>query len=145
MKKRFRPKVLTVLCILGAVLCLLAGAVFGKLIRPNVLLAQGYEMEGVDVSHYQGDIQWELLEEHYGARPVIYATYTVYRRYIEGEFDQYPLWIRNVYYSPNLDLGRKWDFWQYTDKALLEGGGTEPYVDCNVFSGTAEELAQYIL
>jgi len=46
MKKRFRPKVLTVLCILGAVLCLLAGAVFGKLVRPNILLAQGLEKVG---------------------------------------------------------------------------------------------------
>ena len=36
MKKRFRPKVLTVLCILGAVLCLLAGAVFGKIGRAHV-------------------------------------------------------------------------------------------------------------
>ena len=46
MKKRFLPKVLTVLCILGAVLCLLAGAVFGKLVRPNILLAQGLEKVG---------------------------------------------------------------------------------------------------
>ncbi len=83
MKKRFRPKVLTVLCILGAVLCLLAG-------------------------RFSASLSGRIF-----------------------------CWHR---------AWRKWDFWQYTDTALLEGcGGTEPYVDCNVFSGTAEELTQYIL
>jgi len=87
-----------------------------------------------------------LLEEHYQTKPVIYTTYKVYSRYIEGEFDGYPLWIRNVYYPPVGTMGEKWTFWQYTDRAVLEGyKGTEKYIDMNVFRGTMEELRGELL
>ena len=32
-----------------------------KKIRPNLILADRYEVRGVDVSHYQGDIDWEKM------------------------------------------------------------------------------------
>lgn len=80
------------------------------------------------------------LEEHYQVKPVIYTTYQAYHRYIENEFDEYPLWIRNVYYRPFLSANA-WTFWQYTDTAVLEGyQGEETYIDRNVFRGTKEEL-----
>lgn len=86
------------------------------------------------------------LEEHYLIKPIIYTTYTVYHRYIEDEFQEYPLWIRNVYYSPDIDLNGKWQFWQYTDRAVLEGyEGTEKYIDLNVFRGSEEELRVYMV
>ena len=59
---------------------------------------------------------------------MIYTTPSAYRRYIKGAFEEYPLWIRNVYYHPSLlMLGRQWDLWQYTDRAQLGGytGGTK--------------------
>lgn len=81
-----------------------------------------------------------VLEEYYQIKPVIYTTYKVYRRYIENEFEEYPLWLRNVYYSPDLDMKGEWLFWQYSDKAALEGyEGTEKYIDFNVFGGTEDE------
>lgn len=83
----------------------------------------------------------EKLEEHYQGKPVIYTTYKVYHAYIKGEFDEYPLWIRNVYYQPLFIAGDRWTFWQYTDTAVLDGyQGTEKYIDLNVFRGTREEL-----
>ncbi|MDE6845459.1 MAG: hypothetical protein K2J99_06795 [Lachnospiraceae bacterium] len=88
----------------------------------------------------------ETLEEHYQAKPVIYTTYKVYHEYIKGEFDEYPLWIRNVYYQPVFTAGNKWTFWQYTDTAVLEGyQGTEKYIDMNVFRRTREELEKLIV
>lgn len=86
-----------------------------------------------------------LLETEYGIKPILYTTYAVYKKYIRGHFDDYPLWIRNVYYSPDLDLGDVWMFWQYTDRACLDGyEGGEEYIDMNVFRGDREELGQYI-
>jgi len=83
----------------------------------------------------------DRLYEHYGVKPIIYATLKSYNIYIKGEFSEYPLWIRNVYYSPQLDLRKKWTFWQYTDKAILEGyKGAEKYIDMNVYAGKIEEL-----
>ena len=83
----------------------------------------------------------DTLEEYYHVKPVIYTTYAAYNSYIKGEFEDYPLWIRNVYYQPLLGTKGKWTFWQYTDTAVLEGyKGTEKYIDRNVFRGTQEEL-----
>ena len=83
----------------------------------------------------------EALEEYYQVKPIIYTTYKAYHGYIKGGFDEYPLWIRNVYYQPLFTAGNKWTFWQYTDTAVLEGyQGTEKYIDMNVFRGTREEL-----
>lgn len=85
----------------------------------------------------------KLLEEEYQVKPIIYTTYPVYFRYLKGNFDQYPLWIRNVYFEPTIELGQKWLFWQYSDTAVLSGygvGGTEKFIDQNVFVGSYNEL-----
>ena len=77
------------------------------------------------------------LEEATGARPVLYATNRSYRMYLDGAFDDYPLWIRDVYLGPWLTLpGRSWTLWQYSDRGRLEGyAGVEEHIDLNVFSG----------
>ena len=239
-----RMMVILLMIILFFILLLLL--ILSKRLRPNTFFAQKYKVLGVDVSHYQGDIDWNtlagqgisfafikategsshvdeyfydnwqaasrtnlaigayhffsfdspartqaelyihtagglsgklapvidveyygdkahnppdketvtaelkemlsLLEEYYGVKPILYTTYTVYHRYIKGEFEEYPLWIRNVYYPPIADLKEKWTFWQYTDTAVLEGySGVEQYIDMNAFCGSFEELEKYII
>ncbi len=142
-----------------------------KMIRPNLLFVRSYPINGVDVSAYQGRIDWErlapqglhfayikategssftdkcfldALEEAYGQRPVIYATEKSYRLYISGSFDEYDIWIRNVYTPPLMPQNKEWTFWQYTDTERLDGySGEEACIDRNVFNGTAEEFAGY--
>jgi lysozyme len=47
-----------------------------------------------------------------------------------------------VYWTPSTD--REWTFWQFTDKAKLDGyEGDEPCIDVNVFCGTEEEFEKY--
>lgn len=87
-----------------------------------------------------------LLEEEYGVKPMVYTTYTFYYKYLDGEIDGYPLWIRNVYFSPNLDMRGEWTFWQYTDQAVLGGySGAEEHIDMNVFYGSLDELDKYVI
>lgn len=87
-----------------------------------------------------------LLEAHYHAKPIIYTTCQVYQRYIKGEFGEYPLWIRNVYYPPDVDMKGEWVFWQYSDKGVLRGySGDEKYIDLNVFNGSLEDLEKYMV
>lgn len=87
----------------------------------------------------------EALEEEYGVRPIIYTTYTVYNRYIRNAFQEYPLWIRNVYYPPG-DIGRQWTFWQYCDTGALGGtAGEEKFVDLNVFRESREDLLKMLV
>lgn len=86
----------------------------------------------------------DRLESHYGMKPLLYATEKAYKTYLSGDFAAYDIWIRNVYFEPSLNDGRKWTMWQYADRAKLAGySGREPYIDLNVFSGTKEDFAKY--
>lgn len=88
----------------------------------------------------------DILEEEYGVKPMVYTTYTFYYKYLDGEIDGYPLWIRNVYFSPNVDMRNQWTFWQYTDTAIINGySGAEEHIDMNVFYGSTEELDEYVI
>ena len=85
-----------------------------------------------------------LLEEHYGMKPIIYVTEICYETYLEGDFEQYDIWIRNVVTKPKMQDGREWTFWQYTNRGRLDGyNGEERFIDINVFSGTEEEFKSY--
>lgn len=88
----------------------------------------------------------ELVEQAYGRKPVIYATMEAWKLYIKGRFEEYPLWIRDVWRKPALDSAleegqeQAWTFWQYTDRGRLKGfSGEERFVDLNVFCGTEEQ------
>ena len=87
----------------------------------------------------------KALEEHYGIKPIIYATGKSYDKYIkDSELADYPLWIRNVYFKP-LFAG-DWVFWQYSDDAKLAGyNGEEEHIDMNVFFGDKEKLKDYTI
>lgn len=88
----------------------------------------------------------KTLEETYDVKPVIYTTYTAYHDFIKGNFEEYPLWIRNVYFTPNLGLLGKWSIWQYTDREILDGySGEERYIDVDVFCGTEEEWGAWVI
>lgn len=88
----------------------------------------------------------EVLEQEYGVKPMIYTTYVVYYKYLDGEFEEYPLWIRDVYLTPDITMKNQWTVWQYSDTAVLNGyHGTEKYIDRNVFVGTVEELEHFVV
>lgn len=85
-----------------------------------------------------------MLEEHYGLKPVIYATEKSYSLYIAGEFEEYDIWIRNVFTQPSLSDSREWTFWQYSAREQLHGySGDERFIDMNVFNGTEVEFSVY--
>ena len=79
----------------------------------------------------------DILEKEYGVKPMIYSTEPFYIKYLDGDFDDYPLWVRNVYFEPV----HKWKIWQYTDKYKMDGmNGKEKYVDANVCKGDLKDL-----
>ncbi len=70
-----------------------------------------------------------LFEQEYGQKPVVYTTQSYYFKYFYGEKLDFPIWIRNVYFSPLQD----WTIWQYTDRAVMDGySGDEIYIDRDV-------------
>lgn len=75
----------------------------------------------------------EALEEEYDVKPMIYAPREIYEKYIVGYFDEYPRWVRSVYYPATFEAGGDWMIWQYCDTGELEGyEGGERYIDLDV-------------
>ena len=87
----------------------------------------------------------ERLEEYYQKKPIIYATNTSYNLYIKDNFEEYKIWIRDIFSTPNLKDDRKWTLWQYTNRERLEGyNGEEKFIDMNVFNGSYEEFIKLV-
>ncbi len=73
-----------------------------------------------------------LIENHYGIKPIIYTNHSFYKKFIEGHYDNYPLWIAD-YSSENI---RKYPnntplMWQYSKSGNIKG--IEEKVDLNVY------------
>lgn len=86
-----------------------------------------------------------LLEEHYGQKPVIYATEKSYDLYLSDDYKEYDIWIRNVISKPKLSDDRNWTFWQFTNRERLDGyKGEEKYIDMNIFNGDTEKWSEYL-
>lgn len=87
-----------------------------------------------------------LLEQYYDVKPILYATQESYKLYLSGHYQQYPLWIRDVYFTPRLPQNEPWAFWQYSAKGLLDGyNGREKYIDLNVYRGSIGKLEEMCL
>ena len=79
------------------------------------------------------------VEQHYGARPIIYTSYNFYRDYLDEFFSNYPLWIARYQDAPlEAEENMNWQFWQYTDNGVVEG--VNGAVDINVFRGSEQAL-----
>lgn len=86
----------------------------------------------------EGALEWcRIVEEHYGMKPVIYTSPKYYSTYLADDFGDYPLWIAH-YDKARPGIGRKFQFWQFTDKATING--VKKGVDMNVFRGDLAKL-----
>ncbi|WP_341225534.1 GH25 family lysozyme [uncultured Arcticibacterium sp.] len=86
----------------------------------------------------------EIIEKHYGIKPIIYTNKHIYLRYVRDNFPDYPLWI-SQYEVPQLegyDLSKVY-FWQHSMKGKLEG--IESSVDFNVFMRDDFEIERLTL
>jgi lysozyme len=83
------------------------------------------------------------MERAYGKRPIIYTSVDFHRDIMEGEFTEYPIWVRSVKYYPAVKYGsRQWHFWQHTAEGQV--AGIQGYVDRNCFNGTAREWQAWL-
>lgn len=83
-----------------------------------------------------------LIEEHYGVRPVIYVNEHFYKKYIAGNFDEYPLWLAGYSKVHLDDLAESSNvlFWQHSEKGHVDG--IRGFVDFNVFLHDVETWQQ---
>jgi lysozyme len=85
----------------------------------------------------------DMMERHYGQRPVIYTAPDFYKDHLSGEFLNYPFWLRAVAQHPSkVYPGRKWVFWQYSGSGLSQGVSGK--IDLNVFNGSIEDWHRWV-
>ena len=103
------------------------------------------EKKSRDVKKLQQDLKIWLrkVENHYGVKPIIYASYKFKTKYLnDSVFDSYPYWIAH-YYVDSVRYQGEWKFWQHTDVGTLPG--IEDKVDLNIFNGSFSDLKGLLL
>lgn len=103
------------------------------------------EKKGRNVEKLQQGLKiWlQKVEEHYGVKPIIYASYKFKTRYLNDSiFDTYPYWIAH-YYVDSVRYQGDWKFWQHTDVGTLPG--IEEKVDLNIFNGSTIDLQKILI
>ena len=103
------------------------------------------EMKSKDMKKLQEDLKIWLrkVEDHYGVKPIIYASYKFKTKYLNDSiFNTYPYWIAH-YYVDSVRYQGEWKFWQHTDVGTLPG--IDEKVDLNVFNGSFSELKNILI
>lgn len=80
----------------------------------------------------------KIVEETYGKKPIIYTYYHYYKDFLNGEFDDYPLWLANYNDVPTPSPDSNWDFWQFTENGIVHGINTK--VDLDIYNGSLWSL-----
>jgi lysozyme len=92
----------------------------------------------------RGVKEWlQLIEAHYGVRPIIYTNIAFYERHLGSEFDEYPLWVAHYWQEDRPRISRKWLFWQHSEDGQVNG--IHSTVDFNVFNGDSSDFAALLI
>jgi lysozyme len=78
----------------------------------------------------------EIIEKHYGVKPIIYTNGYIYNTYIKENFENYPLWISDYDSQKLSHFGEDANIliWQHSTNGHLDG--IKGNVDFNVFIGS---------
>jgi len=82
------------------------------------------------------------LQAHTGKKPIIYTDITFHEDVLEGEFNDYPYWLRSTAAPLRHRYNREqWEFWQFTTTGRVPGITGD--VDRNAFFGSEHEFAAW--
>jgi lysozyme len=119
----------------------------------TVNLAKGDMPPVLDIESTNGasvaDIQrrardWLLMiEKHYKVRPIIYTNIDFYKNFLQGQFEDYPLWVAHYYVKDKPRIDRKWILWQHNERGRVNG--IDSFVDFNVFNGDSAAFRKLLL
>ena len=103
------------------------------------------QISSTPVALLQKELQtWlDIVKQHYKVTPVIYTNISFYRRYLEGKFDEYPLWVAHYLQPEAPRIERDWIFWQHSETGRVNG--IRAKVDFNVFNGDSAAFRALLL
>jgi lysozyme len=86
----------------------------------------------------EAEVFLNILERHYGKRPIIYTTVDFYHETGIGALENTQFWLRSVAGHPGqVYPGEAWAFWQYTGTGVVPG--IKGPVDINAFAGSVNQ------
>ena len=93
------------------------------------------QTNGVPIADLQQRVaDWlDAAEKKYGVKPIIYTYVDFYQHYLQGRFDDYPLWVAHYLVKDKPRISRDWVFWQHSESGHVDG--IDGRVDFNVFNG----------
>lgn len=84
-----------------------------------------------------------MVEAHYGQRPIIYTTVSFYEDANLRNFRGYEFWLRSTARTPaEVYPGQPWRFWQYSATGRIDGVRGD--VDLNAFNGTTADWEAWV-
>ena len=84
-----------------------------------------------------------MIEKYYKVKPIIYTNIDFYNNFLDGKFDEYPLWIAHYLVKDKPRIKRSWSFWQHNESGRVNG--INAYVDFNVFNGDSTTFKRMLL
>jgi lysozyme len=85
----------------------------------------------------------DIVEKHYGKRPIIYTSIDFFDDNQLASFRGYPYWLRSVAGHPTSRYGsHPFVFWQYTGTGKVPGIRGD--ADINVFNGSPAQWRQWV-
>jgi len=84
-----------------------------------------------------------IVENNYHVKPIIYTNLDFYKQNLDGDFDDYPLWVAHYYQPRQPRIKRDWVFWQHNDGGRVNG--ILMPVDFDVFSGDSVTFQQLLI
>lgn len=85
----------------------------------------------------------DIVEAHYGVKPILYTYVTFYTNFLKNEFDGYPLWVAHYMEKAKPRINRPWIFWQHSERGRVNG--IKSRVDFNVFNGDSSDFNDLLL
>jgi lysozyme len=103
------------------------------------------QLYGVKPAKMRKEIkEWlDIVEDHYGVKPIIYTYVTFYSNFLGAEFDDYPLWVAHYQERDRPRIKRPWIFWQHNERGRVNGITSR--VDFNVFNGDSSEFRELLV
>jgi len=99
------------------------------------------ENQGESSEELQSQIKiWlQMVEKHYGIKPIIYSDYSFLRDNLGDDFCDYPLWMADYSKTPPDGVGcwTHWSILQYSDSGNVDG--INGNVDLDRFVGTSKK------
>ncbi len=109
---------------------------------PVIDIEKSFGISSVEIKKEVTD--WlSVVEKYYGIQPIIYTNIDFYMRYIQNDFDNYPIWIAHYLQPVKPRIDHKWMFWQHSESGRVNGINAP--VDFNVFSGDSTDFKNFLI